>query len=111
MLVAASKKTPAAVCASVQGKQLFASIRWKEGGEASLLFSPALDFCLLGEDANGALRRAPANDGFFPALLSDILRFFETGECSFDPKETLAVMQLREMILAAAQNAGEWIRA
>lgn len=111
MLVAATKKTPKAVCAHVQGNQLFATIRWKEGGEASLLFSPALDFCLLGEDESGAVRRAPAGGDFFPALLRDILRFFETGEVSFDPRETLAVMQLREMILAAAQNAGEWILA
>ena len=111
MLVAATKKTPKAVCAHVQGNQLFATIRWKEGGEASLLFSPALDFCLLGENENGTHRRAPAGGDFFPALLRDILRFFETGEVSFDPRETLAVMQLREMILAAAQNAGEWILA
>lgn len=111
MLIAATKKTPAAVRATGMGAQLFATIRWKEGGEASLLFSPALDFCLLGEDEGGAHHRAPAGGDFFPALLRDILRFFETGEVSFDPRETLAVMQLREMILAAKNTPDEWILA
>ena len=41
--------------------------------------------------------------------MEDILRFFETGEVSFDTNETLAVMKLREAAIKGVARDGEWI--
>ena len=46
---------------------------------------------------------------FFKNLIADILRFFETGEVSFDVEQTLKVMQIREAIIKAMGTPGEMI--
>ena len=44
---------------------------------------------------------------FFEGLIADMLRFFETGKPGFDPNETLEVMKLRDMALAAVEGAAQ----
>ena len=41
--------------------------------------------------------------------MEDMLRFFETGAVSFDTRETLAVMKLREAAIRGLAYDGEWI--
>ncbi len=41
----------------------------------------------------------------------DILRFFETGELSFDSKETLEVIRIRDAVIKAKANGDEqWVK-
>ena len=40
---------------------------------------------------------------FFQSLMADILRFYREGTTSFDREQTLAVMHLRDLLLASAK--------
>ncbi len=51
------------------------------------------------------------DSAFFPALLTDILRFYTEGTVSFDVAETLEIMKIRENVLKARSTPGEWITA
>ena len=51
----------------------------------------------------------PINSKFFDNLIADILRFFETGDTSFDPAETLEVMKIRDALIAGKRLPGEVI--
>ena len=42
----------------------------------------------------------PMKSNFFQKLLDDVLRFFVTGETSFDINETLQAMKLRDLVLS-----------
>lgn len=45
---------------------------------------------------------------FFAGLTEDILRFYRTGKMPFDPEETLEVMKIRQALLEAKAEEGEW---
>lgn len=49
------------------------------------------------------------NSDFFKNLLADILRFYLTGETSFDVNQTLEVMKIRENVIKGKEKLGEWI--
>lgn len=49
------------------------------------------------------------DSAFFPALLTDILRFYEEKTVSFDVAETLEVMKIREGVLKARLTPYTWI--
>lgn len=49
------------------------------------------------------------DSAFFPALLTDILRFYEEKTVSFDVAETLEVMKIREGVLKARETPNAWI--
>ena len=49
------------------------------------------------------------DSAFFPALLTDILRFYEEKTVSFDVAETLEVMKIREGVLKARLTPNTWI--
>lgn len=46
---------------------------------------------------------------FFPALLTDILRFYEDKTVSFELAQTLEIMRIREGVLKARLTPGEWL--
>lgn len=76
-----------------------------EGGkEASIAFSPNLPYAI-GTDSADTEITSP----FFNGLISDILRFYGSGVSSFDSDQTLEVMRLRELLIKAKNNIGEWI--
>lgn len=54
-------------------------------------------------------RRAEIASPFFENLISDILRFFKSGEVSFDTGETLEVMKIREAAVKGCASLGERI--
>lgn len=95
----------ASVNVSAQGEQRVISVKG-EGRDGkpvdiTFLFAPALPFLVCAETVEGNSRYRAIKSGFFVLLLTDILRFFESGIVSFDTEETLAVMALRDAILAA----------
>lgn len=76
---------------------------------ATMTFSPkALPFTVLSEGGEKPRWQQVKSD-FFAALLRDILRFYESGETSFDIAETLEVMAVREAALRALDTPGQWI--
>ena len=68
--------------------------------EFTICYARPYDFsvCAQNEEKGKHVRLRSA---FFNGLLNDIVRFFETGKCSFDTRETLQVMALRDAILKA----------
>ena len=46
---------------------------------------------------------------FFKNLLADILRFYKTGETSFDINQTLQVIKIRDGVINAMENTEKWI--
>lgn len=70
------------------------ALSFTNGKTAEIHYSPKSRFAL---EADG--RRSPIHSTFHPILIADILRFFETRQCSFDQGEILEAMRIREMIL------------
>ena len=76
-----------------------------EGGkQATLSFSPTLPYAIGIKSADTEVKSA-----FFAELIKDMIRFFVSGETSFNTDETLDVMKLRELLIRAKNNNGEWI--
>jgi len=69
------------------------------GKRARFGYAPKNSFCV---SLDGGEYVKIASD-FFPTLMSDMLRFFVTGETSFDRSETIQVMKLRDAILSSKE--------
>ena len=109
MVIAALKSKPLAVRVDAQGKQYVSTVHLDDGKGATMVYSPDLGYAMSSENEDGMRAYKVSGKGHFPALLEDILRFFETGEVSFDTNETLAVMKLREAAIKAVAKDGDWL--
>ena len=102
-----------------QGFQSVTRVKFEEGKCATLVYSPSMPFSLCAEFPKGVkkeecgefsdLYREITSD-FFAGLMKDILNFFETGEISFDPAETVNAMKIRGALISAMENPGEIIK-
>lgn len=109
MLVKTANDTPKAVRVEQQANQYVISVAFESGKKGTMLFSGALGFSVCVENAEGKPVYAKMQSDFFKNLLKDILRFYKTGEASFDVKQTLAVMKIREAVITGKNKLGEWI--
>ena len=95
----------ASVRVSAQGDQRIIAVKGEgrdgQPVDITFLFAPALPFSVCAETTDGKSMYRMIRSSFFVLLIADILRFFESGVVPFDPEETLAVMALRDAILAA----------
>lgn len=107
MVIASLKRTPLSIRVEKQGKQYISTVKL-DGASATMLYSPELPYAMSSENENGERVYKTSGKGHFPALIEDILRFFETGEISFDTNETLNVMKLREAAIKGASADGQW---
>lgn len=83
---------------------------YKDGKGFMLVYSPRFDFIIDAIEADDLhFRQRPVVSATFNALLKDVLRFFETGEVSFDRSQTLEIMKVREQLIKAADSDGQWI--
>ncbi len=99
---------PVAVKVEKQYEQYFTTIEYKNGKMATMIFTDALPFQIYGrKDAEVGIYKT-IDSPFFINLLSDILRFYESGEVSFDTKQTLAVMKIREAAIKGKDDLGNW---
>ncbi len=90
------------------GSQTHVFVSYADGRAASMTYAPALPFTIYAKgDAIEAYR--PIASEFFPALIEDILRFFESEALPFPKEETLEAMKVREGALLAAENPGKTI--
>ena len=73
------------------------------------MFSNGYNYNIMAIPKEGKPYRQAITSSFFVSLLQDIIRFFETGEHSFDPQQTLEVMRVRDALLAAENADGRWL--
>lgn len=89
---------------------VFFHIFYDDGRDATMTYTrDKLPFTvhMSGGEEKGVYAKAESK--YFVALMEDIVRFFETGEVSFDTKETLEVMKIREGALRAMETPGQTI--
>ena len=110
MLVKTINDAPKAVRVEQQVKQYVISVEFESGKKGTMIFSDALGFSVCVDDANGNPVYQNMASDFFKNLLSDILRFYKTGEVSFDVNQTLSVMKIREAVIVGKTKLGEWIQ-
>jgi len=109
MVIATMKCEAASVKVEAQGSQFITSVKLADGRAATMIYAPSLSYGIMAEREDGTSVYRSAAAGHFQSLMLDILNFFETGEHSFDPSETLLVMKLREAMLRGTERLGEWI--
>ena len=96
-----------AISAEHIGDQVFFKISYPDSRVASMVFGSRFPFTIYMNNAeNTPSRMLTAKSDYFKLLMADILNFFETGNISFDTKETLEVMKIREYALKAMSNPG-----
>lgn len=109
MLVKTLKPGATKVRAMQMGLLSVFEVAYADDRRATMTYSQnALPFTLLASGGAKPSWRQVKSE-FFPALLRDILRFYESGTVSFDPAETLEIMAVREKALAALLTPGEWL--
>ena len=91
------------VKASRNGSQWIISAKTVADKDVTMIYAPAISYnAYMSKDGKETWKSIKSP--FFDGLIADMLRFFETGEASFDPVETLEVIKLRDAVLAATEN-------
>ena len=93
---------------SEDGIQYDCRVLLADGKAASLGFSANLPYAIGDVDVADELISIKSN--YFTAFIEDMIRFYITGDVSFDIAETLEVMKLCEALIKAKNNLGEWIK-
>lgn len=109
MNVAALKDPVSKVRVTRKGSQRVCDLITASGKEATVLYAVRAPYMIVGETEDGRSVGGRVKSEFFKELVSSILRFFENGVTPFDIKETLEVMRLRDLLIRADENNGEWI--
>ena len=91
------------------GEQRICSIVTEKGLKAAMIYAPPLAYSVTVECSSGKHIHKPITSAFFKNLITDMLRFFETGTTSFSGQETLEVMRIRDGILKADAAEDEWM--
>jgi hypothetical protein len=93
------------VTARKQGAATLFSVDYENGKRATMLHAPSYGFGVsLAKGDEEITPITPVASPFFAALILDMARFFLTGNVSFDPAETLAVMKLIDLCLQAERE-------
>lgn len=90
------------VKATKNGTQWIIQAGTESGKDAAMIYGAAMPYGVyMAKDGKEVWKsiRSP----FFDGLIADMLSFFETGKTSFDTKETLEVMKLRDAVLKAVE--------
>ena len=95
-LLADRVKETSVIC---QGSQRICTLVTENGKRATLIYAPAMPFTVACDKADGGASYTAITSAFFSALIKDIIRFFDCGETSFDTRETLEVMKVRDALL------------
>lgn len=104
MVVKLTDAEPLSVRVERQGGQYLCHAELEGGCKATMIYAVGLPFTVSAELPTGITRYKNITSDFFKLLIADILRFFESGESSFDTAQTLKVMKLREAVLKACAS-------
>lgn len=85
-------------------------VRFEGGMDAALVYSPAAPYGLFAQPAEGKHIKKNITSPFFVGLITDILRFYESGVPSFSTAQTLRAMALRDALLQSEIRGGLWIK-
>ncbi len=109
MVVKTLNAAPLRAKAECQDKKYIITAEFENDKKATMVYANPLPFtvCITKEDRSEFY--SEMKSPFFKGLISDILNFYETGNRSFCPCETLKVMSLRDASLKASEKCGEWI--
>ena len=88
------------VTAYKNGTQTVFRVTYKDGRDATLIYGKAMPYTVYSAKGDNE-QLVNLGGNFFNGLISDILNFFETGETSFSPEDTLEVIRLRDAALHA----------
>ena len=97
------------VSAQIQGKQVICHVNFEGGKQATMIYGEHMPFTVCTEK-DGVSSYAQLRSDYFPSLIADILRFFESGEVSFNTEETKEVMRIREALIKAKARPEEIIK-
>ena len=100
------------VCFEQRGNQEWANIDYVDGRKASFGISMKgsyIDFGVFVADKDGDSKFLPITSDFFALQMADVLRFFNTGEVSFDEAQTLELMKIRDGVLQSKSEGGVWV--
>lgn len=99
---------PVMVRLEKQGKHYISTVKFENDKNSTMVFAPGLAFSVCAETKNDDSVYKNIGSDFFKNLLTDILRFYESGKISFDIQQTLYVMQVREAVIKGKDNLGSW---
>ena len=95
------------VTAVPHGTQQFITVDYGDGRLATMIYGTRMHYTLyMASQEKEAWKEVTSP--FFPALIKDMIRFFDSGEVSFNTEETKEVIRLCEMATSAAltENKG-----
>ena len=111
MAVKVLQEKAQAVRVEKQGTNQYSiAVKFAGGKRATMNYSQGYSFAVCVEGKDGKAKNLPAITGTFDGLIADILRFYNTGEVSFDTAETLEVMKIREAVIKGQNELGVWIK-
>lgn len=85
------------------------SVKYADGRSYTLIYSPPYDFIIDAIEMDDLhFMHRPVVSATFNGLLKDVLRFYKTGEVSFHREQTLEIMKVREALIKALNNEGQW---
>ncbi len=101
MLVKLMPASCLSVSVEQQADQKLCHLEFEDGKLATLIYAPSLPFAVCAEETNGhSLYRVMKSD-YFMHEMEEILRLFSTGKTSFDGKQTLEAIAMRDALLLA----------
>lgn len=109
MVVKTMALEPEAVRVEKHGPQYFCKVKFPQDKNAVIAWVPGMPFSIGAQKADGKSCYRSIKSDFFRILLADIIRFYETGEVSFDTKQTLSAIKIRDAIMEGKEKPGEWI--
>lgn len=96
-----SKCTDVEVKRQNGGRTILNTVYFENGDVGNLIYAPSFGFIVTGQDETSSGLTRIIGGGYFDSLIEDILNFYETGKQSFDIRQTLECMKIREMLLKA----------
>lgn len=110
MVVKVLKEKAVRVRVEKQGcSQYIMTVQFENEKQATMLYSQGYTFGVCVEDEDGKTQYITEQSNMFPHLTEDILRFYLSGEVSFDTKETLEAIKIRDGVIKGMENLGVWI--
>ena len=109
MLVKICNKKPVKAKVETVGLTSECTVMYEDGTRAKLIYSPRYPFTAYADDGVESGEQKPIVSGYFPALMEEILKFFETGVLPFDSQQTLDCMKIREALITGLGKDGQWI--
>lgn len=82
---------------------------FRDGRTATLTWHPQLSFGVPILCTRQGAHSIDSLDGFFPNLITAVLKFFQSGQSPISPEETIGIAALTSAAIQAAQLSGSWV--